>query len=320
MNDDQPVANSAPSRSGRILGLTVLVAGIAVVAFLLGYALRPNWVSATALFKVSMWDTDVLAGHKNTKIMDPTEYQILKKAQVALLKSLYLLTAALRDPKIGSLPLIQSQSDPVEWLKDNLKVDFPEDGDILSISLSGTEGQEHDLVEIVDAISATYKKEVVDKRRMEQLASHDLLAHNLEDIKVDIKRKLDKFLDIARETGQPDAGSVQLLQQLNVNRLDRVEGEIMRLESALAVDSKADSPERKSTTERLIQLREQQSKFADDLAKRVERSADLEFRQSELHQLQKLAGEMSVKLQFMDIESAAPDHIFQVQDAIIVRK
>lgn len=258
-------------------------------------------------------------GNTKGRALDANEYDLIKKTQIALLKSNFVLTSAIRDPKIGGLSLLQSQSDPAEWLADNLKIEFPENGEILSISLDGTEGQENELVQIVDAIAKSYQEEVIEKSRMQKLSSRDLLARNLENLNVDIKRKLDEFLDIARESGRPEAGSGQVLQQLSANRLDRVEAEIMRLESAIAIDVKEDGPEHKALDQRLTQLREQQSEFAKELTRRVERSTDLEVRQRELEELQKIAGDMSVKLQALDIEASAPSRIAQIQPALIVR-
>lgn len=318
MNGDQPVAASARSRFRRILGFSAFIATIAVAAFFLGWTLRPERVSATALFEVSR-SAPNLVGTSNDRASDLNEYDIIKKTQLALLKSNFVLTSAIRDPKIGGLSLLHSQSDPVEWLQNSLTVDFPENGEILSISLSGAQGQENELVQIVDAVAKAYQEEVIEKQRAARLSSRDLLARNLDKLNVDIKRKLDEFLDIARESGRPEAGSGQVLQQLSANRLDRVEAEILRLESALAINSKEDSPERKAIDERITRLREQQTELAKELTHRVARSTDLEVRQRELEQLQQIAGDMSVKLQSMDIESSLPNRIVQVQPAVIVR-
>ena len=97
--------------------------------------------------------------------------------------------------------MLAGKADPVEWLQDNLAVDFPQNGEILSISLTGDELPE-DLVRLVDSVSKAYKDEVINELRQRRLANRDLLARNLENLNKEIKRKLEEYLDIARETGK----------------------------------------------------------------------------------------------------------------------
>ena len=93
------------------------------------------------------------------------------------------------------------ETDPVEWLQENLIVDFPQNGEILSISLSGDELPE-DLVRLVDAVAKAYKEEVVNDLRQRRLANRDLLARNLETLNKDIKRKIEEYLGHRQGNGQ----------------------------------------------------------------------------------------------------------------------
>ena len=160
--------------------------------------LFPESSSATALFQVSNEQESLLF---NQVPQTQASFDILKKTQLALLKSNYVLTAAIRPAGIASLSALAGETDPVEWLQDNLAVDFPQNGEILSITLSGDELPE-DLVRLVDAVAKAYQDEVIEKERARRLANRDLLARNLEDLGVNTKRKMDEFLDIAREAGR----------------------------------------------------------------------------------------------------------------------
>jgi len=135
-------------------------------------------------------------------------FETLKKMQLALLSSNFVLTAALRDPSIASLSALSGlKKEPVEWLQENLAVDFPQNGEILRISLSG-DALKEELEMIVDAVAKAYMKEVVNERRQRRLATRDLLARNLENLNTEIKRKFEDFLDVARLSGHPQAGIV----------------------------------------------------------------------------------------------------------------
>ncbi len=160
----------------------------------------PESSSATALFQVeNKRETIFDISHDNDQ-----NYETLKKTQLALLKSNFVLTAAIRPPSIASLSALAGRKDPVMWLQDTLSVDYPQNGKLLSITLSGDELPEEQ-VQLVDAIAKAYKDEVIDEARQRRLVVRDMLARNIDTLGVDIKRKLDTYLDIARESGHPQA-------------------------------------------------------------------------------------------------------------------
>ena len=171
-----------PPRTLRLrFSLLALLIFVTLACLLLAWFVQPNRVVATALFQV---DSDKpLSLDKNApRILDEREFEVLKKTQLALLKSNFVLTSAIRPPGIASLPVLQGKSDPVAWLQENLDLTFPQNGEILSISLRGTESQGRDLVRLVNAVAKAYKEEVIEKERMRRLADRDLLARNLEQL------------------------------------------------------------------------------------------------------------------------------------------
>src|SRR3954469_21424254 len=170
------------------LCMGTVVAASAAIAL---WFIFPESSSATALFEVSNEQTGIFDISRNRTIQD---FDILKKTQLAKLKSNYVLTAAVRNPGIASLSALAGESDPVEWLQENLTVDFPQNGEILSISLSGDELSE-DLVRLVDAVANAYKVEVIGAERQRRLATRDLLTRNLEDLNNEIKRDMNEYLD-----------------------------------------------------------------------------------------------------------------------------
>ncbi len=194
------------------LSLATVAASIAAAAL---WVLFPESSSATALFEVSnKQDTIFDISRQNEQ-----NFEILKKTQLALLKSNFVLTAAIRPPSIASLSALAGHADPVEWLQENLEVDFPQNGEILQIRLSGDELPD-ELVQLVDAVAKAYKEEVVNTLRQRRLATRDLLAQNLETLNKDIRNKLDIFLEIAHESGQAlgntrDAETDLLLREIS---------------------------------------------------------------------------------------------------------
>ena len=130
------------------------------------------------------------------------DYEILKKTQLALLKSKFLLTSALRDPRVSKSPVFAGVADKEEWLQDHLEVKYPQNGEILAIELRGPASQANDIRMIVDAVAGAYKKEVLGKEQARRLSSRDMLERSLQNLNAEIKRKSEDYLDIAKGMGR----------------------------------------------------------------------------------------------------------------------
>ena len=135
--------------------------------------LFPESSSATALFQVAN-EEDSLIFNSTPKTL--ASFEVLKKTQLALLKSNFVLTAAIRPAGIASLSVLAGEPDPVEWLQENLVVDFPQNGEILSITLSGEDEFSEDLRTLVNAVAKAYNDEVIEKDSTRRSGNHDLLA------------------------------------------------------------------------------------------------------------------------------------------------
>jgi len=145
-----------------------------------------------------------------------------------------------------------------------------------------------------------------------------LLARSLESLKKEIERNFEEYLDIAREAGHVESGSGQVMQELDMKRLDRVETELMRLESELVQVEAGDGSENGTAIEtRIGQLRERQAELEKKLTSRAERSVELTTRQQDLERLRRIADRMSIKLEMLDIEANAPERIRQIQPAVV---
>jgi RNA polymerase sigma factor (sigma-70 family) len=91
------------------------------------------------------------------------ESDMFRKNHVTLVKSRLVLNPALAKPEVARLEVVKRQADPVIWLENNLRVDFPNDGTILRIGLAGR--PEKELAAVVDAVTSAYLKEVANAAR-----------------------------------------------------------------------------------------------------------------------------------------------------------
>jgi succinoglycan biosynthesis transport protein ExoP len=177
------------------LGMGLVIGGIAALALWIFF---PESSSATALFEVRIKQERIMQDANQQTTQD---FEILKKTQLALLKSKFLLTSALRDPSIAALSILARERDKEEWLQEHLDVEFPQNGEILSISLSGTPAE--DLVLLVNSVAQAYKSEVLGDETARKMNIHDMVERSLQKLQADIKHKSEDYIDIAKGMGRP---------------------------------------------------------------------------------------------------------------------
>jgi len=97
-----------------------------------------------------------------------------QRNQVALAKSRLVLTTALRQPAVASLPVLADIIDPVAWLEKEVQVDFSIAPEIMRISISGKETE--DLVKLVNAIPRPTSRRSWKKTRPSGWSARNTLA------------------------------------------------------------------------------------------------------------------------------------------------
>ena len=171
--------------------LGMLAAAIAAV-FLMW--LFPESSAITAYLEVKGAEQNALDGKK--KAMQNKELELFQETQKALIRSQFVLKAALSPSAISQTEAVRNQKNPIQWLYDGLKVTFK--GEILEISYSGEEDSE-DMKKIVDSVIAHYKEEVQEKKRQDKQEMIDKLRLLHDDLKVDLEKKIDAYTTLANE-------------------------------------------------------------------------------------------------------------------------
>ncbi len=193
-------------------GMGLLVGGSSALAL---WHLFPESSSATAAFEILNEPQTVFT---TTPPQSPAAFETLKKTQLASLRNYFVLDAAVRKPGVTSLSTLAGE-DPIEWLQENLIVEYPHQGEILTISLSGDDPTE-DYITLVNAVAKAYSEEVIDSARTRKLGTRDMLAKTLTNLNEEIKRKFDEYVDIAKAAERPqgndgrDAKTELLLREI----------------------------------------------------------------------------------------------------------
>ena len=139
--------------------------------------------------------------------------------------------------------------------------------------------------------------------RQRLLAERAAIALRIENLKKTIADKWEVYMDIAIESESPESGSGQVVLEIKTKRLDHVEAELLRIENQQLERQPAGTGGNQAVfARRISDLKEQRSELERDIAKRSKRSVELEIRELELEQLQRIAEILTLRLLDIDIE------------------
>src|SRR6185312_2013572 len=124
-----------------------------------------------------------LANHNNPN-QARTDFATYVKTTAALIKSEFVLNAALRD--IKDLPTIKSQSDPIKYLDEELQVTWQDGSEVIRITFKS--GEPQDAKKIVDAVQNAFIKEVIEK----DVKDKQRFLKSVEDAQIDMQKVLAK--------------------------------------------------------------------------------------------------------------------------------
>jgi polysaccharide biosynthesis transport protein len=232
----------------RWLLASLMGAVVGAVAAIVLWVLFPESSRATALFEVKNEEQSLVFDYSG---YNPQSFEILKKTQLAKLASHYVLQSAVRNPGVASLSVFAGEPDPVQWLQENLEVDFPQNGELLSISLSANAPPE-DLQRLVDEVSKAYEDEVVFADTQTRLTTRDLLAQTLKKTTEELDDRLQTYLNMAKEMGKAQGSDARdphtdlMLREIAAlqQKKDALEGKMIEMQTEFAImKSRIDDPQ-----------------------------------------------------------------------------
>ena len=262
----------------------------------------------------------------------PVDFETTKRTQAQLVKSHFVLTAALRE--IADLPSIKQQKAKIDWLRRRIKVDFPGDGEIMQISMTGPEPAA-ELHSLVDAVVNAYMEEIVRNTRQVREQMLTKLRVAIRKNKNDIEQKTIDF--IQRSDARLAKGSrlAEIRLQLTLHQLkldqDRLAQIRVKLDDVELRARLAQSNSENSSQLAAIEIEqdfwsakhEELKAEMESLAEKGEnlgiRDANLEMLQADIQRLRELSGQMETKLYEWEIEKQAPDRISIIQPTVTNR-
>jgi len=145
------------------------------------------------------------------------EFEVYKQTQVSLIKSPFVLGAALSQPGVHELEMVRNENEPLAWLEDEIRVSFIGDSEILRIGLRGED--EDETKQIVKAVQDAFMDEVVFAERKEALVRSDILKRNYRQNVTSIKEKTDELFKLQEQLGTSDSRLAQMNEEFALEEL-----------------------------------------------------------------------------------------------------
>lgn len=139
------------------------------------------------------------------------QFEVYRQTQSRMIKSPFVLSAALRDPKLAKLSIIRDEPHPVDWLEQNLGVSNPAT-EFLKVSLSGQEPKE--LAAIVNAVTKEYLEEVADSQTQSRSKRVQELERAHRELEDKLKNRMGAFKRLAKQLASGDSVALQEKQKM----------------------------------------------------------------------------------------------------------
>jgi len=157
---------------------------LAAVFAYTAYSLIPAKYTTYSIIRVAPHDPRI---YYNEDPQGRGDFNSYLKTQAGLLRSHFVLTAALRDPEVAALPILKAQEDPIRFLEEELLIDFSDGSELIKPKLSGDDPRA--ITMIVNAIHRAFFAEVVDAERRRKQARLAQIEKSVAALQLDLEKK-----------------------------------------------------------------------------------------------------------------------------------
>lgn len=234
-----PPVPSAPDPLGLIKALRrrlapALACGLLAAAAAVAAAwtlLPPSKYTAYAQLRVASRPAQVAFSIAENKVETKDELDKFQQTQLEMVKGRLVLNAALRQPQVARLGMLQQVEDPLDWLGKELEVNYVNGSDILRIALKGPDPGESAI--IVNAVMDAYLKEVVAVEESRRLKRLEQLQEIYNAYQANLSSDRRVLRELAEQAGAADPTTLEYKQRLELERHSMAEKELMQYRSEL---------------------------------------------------------------------------------------
>ncbi|MDA1053674.1 MAG: polysaccharide biosynthesis tyrosine autokinase [Planctomycetota bacterium] len=205
-------------RQATLIGVPALLCGT-----VLAWLVVPAHFTAFTLLSISSMQQRLVFKTAD----EDADFFTYQKTQKAMIRSRFVLNAALRRPGIAELETVRDETYPVQWLEGALVVDSHNSPEILKIALHGNRPKE--LAAIVNAVKDAYLEEVVLSDRKKRIARLNDLERIFEQTEEKVRQKEQRVENLAKQLGTGDAKALSFKQQMALEHFSLLKREHARI-------------------------------------------------------------------------------------------
>lgn len=155
-----------------------------------------------------------------------SDFSTYKQTQLKLITSPFVLNAAIREPDIAKLPLLQSKERPVDWLEGSIRVSSPGQ-EFIRVALEGDSPQ--DMALVLNAVTQAFLEEVVNKERTVRQERLRKLEGFNRTINEELREKKADLQKLATSLKTTDPGTLSVKRQMEYEYFGQLREEFTRL-------------------------------------------------------------------------------------------
>jgi len=209
----------------------------------------PAWILMPRGYEAVAWLRVRDNGGMLSRDRDGGELEAYKKTQLQLMRSPYVLQAALRKPGIEQLEtLLETENDQVGWLSRKLQVVAPPESEVVQVKLRGKNAQ--DVAKIVNAVTSSFLDDVVNKDRSEKLTRRDALEKKFKENMSQQRERRETLNNLARTLGTRDSSEVATQRGLLMDHVSTLRGLLTQTQREIkAIDAELSLAEARASGE-----------------------------------------------------------------------
>lgn len=193
----------------------------------------PVWIFLPRGFEAVAWLRVRDKGGMLSHGRDTAEYESYKKTQLQLMKSPYVLQAALRKPGIEALETLRvEEGDPIGWLSRSLMVTAAPESEVVQVRLRGKKAS--DVSTILNAVIASFLDDIVNKERTERLGRRDALEKKFKENMAELRSRRETLNNLARTLGTRDSAEVANQRGLLMDHVGTLRGLLVQTQRDIA--------------------------------------------------------------------------------------
>ena len=196
----------------------VVAVPLAAIATLATWSLQSKVYVAQSTLMLLQSIPQIVFTTSDKELASP--YETFKKTQQLLIKHTRVLEAALRNGSVNSLEIVREQKGAdLEWLAENLVVQFPGNAELMTVSLSGDAND--GLETVVNAVVDSYFLEIVNRefdKKQKRILKLNAELVKVQDELADKRKKLRSLTDSGTSG---DLHNLSVIQKTTLDRVDK---------------------------------------------------------------------------------------------------